>query len=673
MAMFTKEDPSDEAVFVAGGNGEPKFDGENEIVTGDGVPNLSTCTIESKVCRFMIDSSSCENIVSAEAVQKLGPCTAQHLKPYKLAWLKKGGEVSVSKRALVTFSIGSRYRDSVWCDVVIMDAYHLLLERPWQFDRSVSHEGRTNKYSYTYKGLKIVLVPNRDAIEPRPTNSVTGANLLSLARFQEELHDAEFMFALVGREVVEEGIASVQSLSILKEFQDVFHKELPNGLPPLRDIQHHIDIQPGASLPNKPYYRMSPAEHEELRRHVEELLSGARIFTKLDLKSNYHQIRIRIGDEWKTAFKTMEGLYEWLVMPFGLSNAPSTFMRVMNQILRPFIGRCVVVYFDNILIYSVDPEQYLIHLCEILSVLRHEKLYAALKKYVFMRSNPFLGYIVSADGLRVDSSKIEAVGIRSVLSQNSKPIAFFNEKLTWVKVRYNTYDVEFYVVVQAVKRWWHYLFHNEFILYTNHEALKHLHSQDKVSARHTSWVAYLGRFTFMVKHKSGVTNCVVDALNRRNSVLSKMTIEPTICKEVEKYVQRCKVCQVSKGTATNAGLYMPLPIPLQPWVDINMDFILGLPRTQRGNDSTYVVVDRFSKMAYFIPYKKTTDDVRVAQLYFREVIARTMTIRWRILSTHGRMMRQKTWQIGILRQTDYDDPVLREMASEARLTAIGHD
>ncbi|KAL1356084.1 hypothetical protein AAHE18_05G157300 [Arachis hypogaea] len=223
-------------------------------------------------------------------------------------------------------------------------------------------------------------------------------------------------------------------ISLLQEFVDVFLEEMPPGLALLRGIDHQIDFVPGSSIPNRPAYRMNLEKTKELQWQVEDLLAkgfvresmspctvpvllvskkdgswgmcidcravnkimvkyhhpiprlddmldellGSVIFTKIDLRSDYYQIQMKLGNERKTAFKTKYGLYEWLVMPFGLTNAPSTFMRLMNHVLREFLGKFVVVYFDDILIYGKCLDDHVFHVHSILEELRKEKFYANL-------------------------------------------------------------------------------------------------------------------------------------------------------------------------------------------------------------------------------------------------------------------------------------------------------
>ena len=237
-------------------------------------------------------------------------------------------------------------------------------------------------------------------------------------------------------------------------------------MPPDREIEFCIDVVPGTAPISLPPYRMAPAELKELKEQLQDLLDkgfvrpstspwgapvlfvkkkdgslrlcidykqlnkvtvrnkyplpriddlfdqlqGASCFSKIDLRSGYHQLRIRHEDVPKTAFRTRDGHYEFLVMSFGLTNAPAAFMDLMNRVFKPFLDRFVIVFIDDILVYSRSKEEHVEHLRIILQTLREHQLYAKFSKCEFwLDSVAFLGHVVSREGIQVDPKKIEAV------------------------------------------------------------------------------------------------------------------------------------------------------------------------------------------------------------------------------------------------------------------------
>ncbi|XP_004242076.2 uncharacterized protein [Solanum lycopersicum] len=266
------------------------------------------------------------------------------------------------------------------------------------------------------------------------------------------------------RDVSREG-PSVDSVPVVREYADVFPTDLP-GLPPERDIDFAIDLEPGTRPISIPPYRMAPAELTELSVQLKDLLEkgfirpsvspwgapvlfvknkdgtlrmcidyrqlnkvtlkncypmpriddlfdhlqGATIFSKIDLRSGYHQLRIRAADIPKTAYRTRYGHYEFLVMSFGLTNAPATFMDLMARVFRPYLDSFVIIFIDDILVYSRSWSEHEQHLRIVLQTLRNQQLYAKFSKCEFwLASVAFLGHVVSKEGIRVDPTKIEAI------------------------------------------------------------------------------------------------------------------------------------------------------------------------------------------------------------------------------------------------------------------------
>ena len=343
---------------------------------------------------------------------------------------------------------------------VVADIYQdVIFGKKWTEDHMAVLDCTHNRVDFWHKGNPLAFV----AIEPKKTTMV------SINSIERDLKQGAPVFAIklhCENKDSQPTKYPKEIEKILREFKDVFPKELPKGLPPKRSHDFHIELSKESAPQKRGLYRMSQAELEEVKLRVEELLehgwirpskspwaapvlfvtkkdgglrfcidyralnrltiknsyplpriddildlfSKAKFFTKIDLRQGYYQIRLDEESIPYTAFNTRYGHFEFLVLPFGLTNAPATFMSLMNDIFRPYLDKFISAYLDDILIYSNNLENHLRHLRLTLNKLREHKLYAKLSKCQFaVQEVEYLGFLLKPGGVCINPSKIDAI------------------------------------------------------------------------------------------------------------------------------------------------------------------------------------------------------------------------------------------------------------------------
>ncbi|GJV97029.1 putative reverse transcriptase domain-containing protein [Tanacetum coccineum] len=458
---------------------------------------------------------------------------------------------------------------------------------------------------------KVVHIPiNGETLIIRGDQSKTRLSLISCIKTERYISRGCQVFIIQVMEKKSDE-KRLEDIPVVREFPEVFPEDLP-GLPPVRQVEFQIDLIPGAAPVARAPYRLAPSEMQELSNQLQELadrgfirpstspwgapilfvkikdrsfrmcidyrelnkltvknhyplpriddlfdqVQGSSVYSKIDLRSGYHQLRVRNEDIPKTAFRTRYGHYEFQVMPFGLTNAPAVFMDLMNRVCKPYLDKFVIVFIDDILIYSRNKEEHADHLRIILELLRKEKLYAKFSKCNFWISiaspttpteiRQFLGLAgyyrrFIKDFLKIAKSLTKLTqknkkyiwgkdqetafqllkqklyeapilalpegnddfvvycdaslqGLGAVLMQREKVIAYASRQLKPHEEKYTTHDLELGVIVFALKIWRHYLYGTNFTVFTDHKSHQHILDQKELNMRQRRWLELLADY-----------------------------------------------------------------------------------------------------------------------------------------------------------------------------------
>ncbi|GJU21557.1 putative reverse transcriptase domain-containing protein [Tanacetum coccineum] len=271
-------------------------------------------------------------------------------------------------------------------------------------------------------------------------------------------------------------------------------------------------------------------------------LQGSSVYSKIDLRSGYHQLRVRDEDIPKTTFRTRYRHYEFQVMPFGLTNAPAVFMDFMNRVCKPYLDKFVIAFIDDILIYSNNKEEHANHLRIILELLIKEKFQGiyvnpakieAVKNWEspttpievrqFLGLSDYYRRFIEAPILALPKGNADFVvycdaslqGLGAVLMQREKVIAYASRQLKHNEENYTTHDLELGAVVFALKIWRHYLYGTKCTVFTDHKSLQHILDQKELNMRQRRWLELLADYDCEIRYHPGKANVVANALSRK--------------------------------------------------------------------------------------------------------------------------------------------------------------
>ncbi|GJT41871.1 putative reverse transcriptase domain-containing protein [Tanacetum coccineum] len=517
--------------------------------------------------------------------------------------------------------------------------------------------------------------------------NATRLNIISCTKTQKYMQKGFpiFLAHVTAKEVEDKSEKKrLEYVPIVKDFPYVFPEDL-SGLLPTRQVEFQINLVPGAAPVARAPYRLAPFEMKELSEQLKELsdkgfirpssspwgalvliddlfdqLQGSSVYSKIDLRSGYHQLRVREEDIPKTAFRTRYGHYEFQVMPFGLTNAPAVFMDLMNRVCKPYLDKFVIVFIDDILIYSKNKQEHEEHLKLILELLKKEelppipRLRLTQKKVKFvwgdkqeaafqllkqkLCSAPILALPEGSEDFIAycDASK---KGLGAVLMQREKVISYASRQLKIHEKNYTTHDLELGAVVFALKIWRHYLDYDCDIRYhpgkanVVADALSRKEREPPLRVRALVMTISLdlpkqilnaqteARKPENIKNEDVRGMLVENAKNPeaiRTEKLEPRTDGTTLAKWQELVtllwrfancdharVPQIKILYTSGYDRCHQDYWYKPKIPEWKWDNITMDFVTKLPKSSQGYDTIWVIVDRLTKSAIFTPMRET--------------------------------------------------------------------